>query len=76
MKITASFEDGSLSICLLAETDGERAMVGAVLDQPQENCGYLDKSLMNATIRYTAHYSYKKVDSIKISLFRPNKEAA
>lgn len=75
MKITASFEDGSLSLLMTPETESEQRMVGAVIDQPQaeEGCAYLDKSLISATLHYEGHWTNKRIRSVKLSIYRPNK---
>lgn len=76
MKITAAFEDGSLSILLLPETEAEQRMVGAVIDQPQnvDSGTDMDKSLISACLRYEGHYTNQRVKSLKLSVFRPNKQ--
>ena len=77
MKVTATFEDGSLSLLLLPETEAERAMVGAVIDQPQaesDAAAYMNKDLISVRLHYYGHWTNKKVSSLKLSVNRPNKE--
>jgi len=78
MKVSAKFEDGSLALHLVAETEAEQRMIGAVLDQPQaeQGCGYLDKSLVSASLSYEGHYSSKRITGVKLSVFKPNKTGA
>lgn len=78
MKITASFEEGSLHVHLHAENIAEQRMLGAVLDQPQadQGCGYLDKSLVSASLSYDGHWTNKCISRVKLSVYRPNKEEA
>ena len=76
MKLTASFEDGAIHLYLKAETNAEQTMLGAVLNQPQDEqgCGYLDKSLVAASLRYEGHWTNKRIDSVKLSVYKPNEE--
>jgi len=76
MKLTATFDDGALSLLLLPETESEQCMVGAVIDQPQDDhsAAYMDKSLISASLHYEGHYSNKRVKSLKLTVYRPNKE--
>lgn len=78
MKITASFEEGSLSVVLLPETEAEQRMIGACIEQPQaeQGCGYLDKTLIAASLGYEGHYTNKRISRVKLSIYRPNKEPA
>lgn len=75
MRVTASFEDGTLSLRLEAENESEQRMVGAVIDQPQgqDGCAYLDKELVSAVLHYEGHWTNKRIKSVKLSVFRPNK---
>ncbi len=74
MKVTASFEDGVLSMRLVAETEAEQRMVGAILDQPQaeHGCGYLDKSLVSAALAYEGHWTNKRITGVTLRVFKPN----
>jgi hypothetical protein len=76
MRITASFEDGALHLLLTPETPAEQRMIGAVIDQPQdeESCAYMDKSLIAASVRYDGHWSNKSVSSVRLSVYRPNRK--
>lgn len=75
MKLTANFEDGHLSLNLFPETDAEHRMIGAVIDQPQaeQGCAYLDKNLISASLHYDGHWTNKRINSLKLSVYRPNK---
>ena len=75
MKLTATFEEGSLHLLLIPETEAEQRMVGAVIDQPQsaEGCAYMDKSLISASLHYEGHFTNQRVRSLKLSVYRPNK---
>lgn len=75
MRLTASFEDGSLSLYLHSETESEQRMIGAVIDQPQGESGaaYMDKSLISASLHYEGHWTNKRISSLKLSVYRPNK---
>lgn len=75
MKLTASFEDGSLSLHLVPETESEQRMIGAVIDQPQaeQGCAYMDKSLISAALSYESHWSNKRINRLTLSVYRPNK---
>ncbi len=77
MKITASFEEGSLHLHLTPETEAEQRMVGAILDQPQgeEGAAYMDKSLISACLHYEGHWTNKRIRSVKMSIYRPNQPA-
>lgn len=74
MRITAEFAEGALSIRLHPETEAEQRMIGAVIDQPQEDSGaaYMDKNLMSASLHYEGHWTNKRVSSLKLSVYRPN----
>ena len=76
MKITATFEDGSLSLLLLPETETEGHMIGAVIYQPQNesSAAYMDKSLISASLHYEGHWTNKQVRSLKLSVYRPNNQ--
>lgn len=78
MKLTANFEDGHLSLFLVPETEAEQRMVAACIDQPQAEQGaaYMDKSLISASLHYEGHWTHKRVQSLKLCVYRPNKVAA
>lgn len=69
MKVSAEFNERGLSLNLTAESDAERAMIGAVLNQPQ-NGMIVSPELLTAEICSSAHFTYKKVDSLKLRLHR------
>lgn len=75
MKITASFEEGSMHLHLIPETTAEQKMIGAVIDQPQaeQGCAYMDKSLIAASLHYEGHWTNKAIKSVKMSIYSPNK---
>lgn len=74
MKITATFEDGQLSLLLLPETESEQRMVGAVIDQPQDDHNMnIDKDLVSARLQYEGHFTNQRVKSLKLSVYRPSK---
>ena len=74
MNVSAKFEDGKLSLTLVAETDAEQRMIGAVINQPQDEqgCAYLDKSLISAVLRYEGHFTNKRIASVTLSVYKPN----
>jgi len=74
MNITATFEEGVLALLLLPETEAEQRMVGAVIDQPQDesSAAYMDKSLISASLRYDGHWTNKRVSCLKLTVYRPN----
>ena len=49
MKLTASFEEGTLTMHLVPETEAEQRMVAAVIEQPQAETGggYMYKSIIS-----------------------------
>jgi hypothetical protein len=76
VKITASFEEGSLHVLLHPENAAEQRMLGAVLDQPQaeQGCAYLDKSLVAASLSYDGHWTNKCISRVMLSIYQPNKD--
>jgi len=76
MKMTASFEDGALHLFLRPETVSEQRMLGAVIDQPQDedSCRDMDKALISASLSYDSYWSNKRISGVKMSIYRPNKE--
>jgi len=74
MKVTAHFEEGSLNLLLELETEAEQRMVGAMIDQPQgpNGAGYMDKSLISASLKYEGHWTNKRIGSLRLSVYRPN----
>ena len=75
MKVSADFAEGHLSMLLLPETEAEQRMVAAVIEQPTDadSGGYLDKSLISATLRYEGHFTNKRISSLRLNVCRPNK---
>ena len=75
MRVTVTLEDGSLSLLLVPETKAEGHMIGAVIDQPQNesSAAYMDKILISASLHYDGHWTNKQVRSLKLSVYRPNK---
>lgn len=78
MKITASFEDGSMHMLLVAETEAEQRMIGAVIDQPQaeQGCAYMDKGLISASLSYEGHFTNQRISRVKMSIYKPNAKDA
>ena len=67
MRLTASFQDGFLSLLCEAESPAEQAMIGAVINQP--NDGYqVDNALLMAELKYDAHFTHKKVKSLRLTV--------
>ena len=78
MKLTAAFEEGHLSVTLHPETDSEKRMLGAVIEQPQavDSCAYMDKNLISASCAYDGHWSSKMLSRVTLNIYRPNKEGS
>lgn len=74
MKATVIFEEGALHLSLTPETDAEKRMIGAVLEQPQgeEGSAYLDKSLLAASMSYGGHWTARSIERLRLSVYRPN----
>ena len=74
MKVNASFEDGLLSLILLPETLSDQLMIGAIINQPQDesSAAYMDKSLISASLQYHGHWSNKLVTRLTLTVYRPN----
>ena len=78
MKLTASFEEGTLTMHLVPETEAEQRMVAAVIEQPQAETGggYMDKSIISGTYRYEGHYTNRRISSLALTVYKPNKPEA
>ena len=76
MKLSAHFEDGVLSLKLVTESKAEQKMIGALLDQPQadQGSGYLDKSLISASLRYEGHWTNQNISSVTMNIYKPNED--
>lgn len=76
MQVTATFEDGVIALHLIAETEAEQRMIGAVIGQPQgeQGCAYLDKSLVSAALTYEGHWTNKRITGVKLRVYKPNAE--
>jgi hypothetical protein len=68
MKVSAVFNEQGLAVKLSAENDAERHMIGAVLNQPQELA--FDKTLLDAEIHASSHFTRHKVDAIILRVHR------
>lgn len=73
MKLSATFEDGILSLWLEPETEAEQRMVAACIDQPQAESGaaYMDKNLISVSLHYDGHWTNKRVSKLKLTVYKP-----
>ena len=74
MRVSVTFNGRGLELDLDAETEPEKKMIGAVLNQPfsdtkWEPCN-LDTSLVLATVHYDGHWSNKSVERLTLRVFR------
>ena len=74
MKVFVEFEEGVLSMRLEPQTDAEQRMVAAVIEQPVDENVMLDKSLISAVLRYDGHWTNKRITSLKVCVYQPNRE--
>ena len=74
MKLSATFEDGVISLILDTATESEERMLGAVIRQPaaQDGSSYLDKDLISCSLRYEGHWTNKRITQIKLCVYKPN----
>lgn len=75
MRVSVKFNGNGLQLELLPETDPEKRMVGAVLNQPySEPKSYtnspVDETLVRAFVTYDGHWSNKMVSGLILSVAR------
>lgn len=74
MKVSARFNGQGLELELHAETEPEKRMIGAVLNQPFTDPSYrpheVDGALVVATVHYDGHWSSKCVDRLTLRVHR------
>lgn len=74
MRVSVRFTSQGLDLDLLAETDQEKAMIGAVLNQPFSAPGFhppeLAETLVVATVHYEGHWTNKRVDRLTLRVHR------
>lgn len=75
MRVSARFNGQGLELVLHAETDPEKRMIGAVLNQPFSDTSYeplpsIDNQLVNVKISYDGHWSYKAIQNLTLTVHR------
>jgi hypothetical protein len=77
MRVTARFNGHGLELELHAETEPEKKMIGAVLNQPFSDPEFrqhqVNSTLVNATVHYDGHWSNKSVDRLTLEVHRQEK---
>lgn len=79
MRVSARFNGQGLELVLHAETDPEKKMIGAVLNQPFADPSWqpceVDNALLAVTIHYDGHWSNKSVDRLELTVHRQESSA-
>lgn len=74
MKVSAKFTEQGLQLVLRAESEQEKKMVGACINQPFEPVAYgsteVPTTLLNCKVEFDGYWSNKSVDTIILSVYR------
>lgn len=81
MRVSARFNERGLELVLHADSEPEKKMIGAVLNQPFEDTHYIhapeiDHQLVRVAIEYDGHWSNKTVSSLTLKVHRQEQPAA
>lgn len=77
MRVSARFNGQGLELELYAETDPEKKMIGAVLNQPFADPNYgrceVDRTLLVGIVNYDGHWSNKSINGLTLRVHRQEK---
>lgn len=80
MRVSARFNGQGLELELHAESEPEKKMIGAVLNQPFSDPAFrpheVETSLLTAIVHYDGHWTNKSVDRLTLRLLRQESAAS